>query len=226
MDNIDAIRGLGIALAIGLLVGVERHWHQRDDAPGQRTAGVRTFGIIGLLGGLAASIGARPPQPGWLLAGLIGVGFLGLSAAMIVFKDREARADGDFSVTTVVAAQATFLLGALAVAGDLRVAAAAAVALTAVLASRNLLHRLVASLSWQELRAAILLLSMTLVVLPPIPDERQPWLAGLNPARIWLFAVTLAAVSFVGYGAVKILGTSRAAAFGALRPALCHPPRQ
>src|SRR6185312_15345465 len=183
-------------------------WQERDEAAGQRTAGIRSFGVCGLLGGVAAAIGTVAGPGGWAGLLLVGLCFLGLSAAMIVFKDREGRAEGSFSVTSVLVAQAAFLLGALAVLGDLRVAAAAAVALTAVLASRDALHGLIAKLSWQELRAAILLLSMTLVILPLIPDQRLSVLAGLNPHRIWSFAVVLAAVSFAGYVAVRLFGAS------------------
>jgi len=206
MHLVETLYGLGMALAIGLLIGVERHWQERDEAAGQRTAGIRSFGVCGLLGGVAAAIGTVAEPGGWAGLLLVGLCFLGLSAAMIVFKDREGRAEGSFSVTSVLVAQAAFLLGALAVLGDLRVAAAAAVALTAVLASRDALHGLIAKLSWQELRAAILLLSMTLVILPLIPDQRLSVLAGLNPHRIWSFAVVLAAVSFAGYVAVRLFG--------------------
>lgn len=43
---------LGLALAIGLLVGLERGWRERDAPAGSRTAGIRTYGIAGLLGGI------------------------------------------------------------------------------------------------------------------------------------------------------------------------------
>jgi MgtC family len=45
---------LGVALAIGLLIGVERGWSERDEEEGTRVAGVRTFALIGLLGGAVA----------------------------------------------------------------------------------------------------------------------------------------------------------------------------
>jgi len=34
---------LGAALALGLLIGVERGWKAREQAEGQRVAGVRTY---------------------------------------------------------------------------------------------------------------------------------------------------------------------------------------
>ncbi|MFO0188805.1 MAG: hypothetical protein ACK55J_19570, partial [Alphaproteobacteria bacterium] len=43
MGTEELIHRLAAALAIGLLVGTERHWRERQEAPGRRTAGVRTF---------------------------------------------------------------------------------------------------------------------------------------------------------------------------------------
>jgi uncharacterized membrane protein (DUF4010 family) len=201
---------LGVALAVGLLVGVERHWHERDAAPGKRTAGVRTFGLSGLLGGLTGALGLALPGGGdWGIALLAGLCFLGFSTALLAFRLTEAVAEGTFSVTGVVAGQATFLLGVLAVLGEPRVVAAAAVAMTALLAAREGLHRFVADLRWVELRSAILLLSMTLVVLPLLPDRPVEALAGLNPARLWLLTILLAAVSFAGYIAERLVGPTR-----------------
>ncbi len=133
MDATDLSYRLAIALAIGLLVGVERHWQEPDAAPGHRTAGIRTFGLTGLLGGLAGAVGgthgATLDLPGAIL---IGASFLGFSAAFLIFRLQEARAAGTVSVTSVIAGQATFLLGALAVRGDPAVVGAAAVVMTVI----------------------------------------------------------------------------------------------
>lgn len=115
-------------------------------------------------------------------------------------------AEGSNSATTALA---TFALGALAVPGPLQAAGAAAVALTAVLASRAALHGWVAQITWPELRAAVLLLSMTFLAAPLVPDEPIPWLGGLNPARVWALAILLAGISFLGYLAVRAVGAGR-----------------
>jgi uncharacterized membrane protein (DUF4010 family) len=177
---------------------------------GQRTAGLRTFGLVGLLGGLAAALAGTIGEGGGAAARalVLGLCFLGLSAALIAFWLREAEAEGTVSVTGLVAAQAVFVLGALAVLGDPAVAGATAVAMTALLASREALHRFVERLSWAELRSAILLLTMTLVALPLVPNRPIDVLGGLNPARVWLLAVVLAAVSFAGYVAVRLVGAA------------------
>ncbi len=206
MEWSGPLHRLGLALAIGLLVGAERHWRERDEAAGKRTAGVRTFGITGLLGGIAGALAATPALAGGLAGLLLGLCFLGHGIAVLAFKLREAEAEGHFSVTSVVAAQVTFLLGALAMLGDMRLAGAGAVIMTALLASRESLHGFMSRLRWVELRSALLLLTMTLVALPLIPDRPVAALGGLNPARTWTLAVILGAVSFLGYAAVRLFG--------------------
>ena len=50
---------LATALACGLLIGIERGWKLKDQKPGTRLAGVRTFSMLGLGSGIAGLIGAR-----------------------------------------------------------------------------------------------------------------------------------------------------------------------
>jgi len=68
---------LGTALAIGLLIGVEWGWKSRDAREGECIAGLRTYGLAGLLGGggellveyLRALVpGGRSLAPGVLLS--------------------------------------------------------------------------------------------------------------------------------------------------------------
>lgn len=202
MDSL--IPQLGLALAIGLLVGLERGWRERDTPAGGRTAGIRTYGISGLLGGVAAALGMSLNTPAVLIAA-----FLAFTAVFAWYKARESLHDESFSVTGVIAALAVFALGALAVAGDQRAAAAGGAALAAVLASRELLHGLLRRISWIELRSALVLAVMTAIVLPLLPARAiDPW-GGFNPQQIWLFTVLTAAISFLGYIAVRAFGTTR-----------------
>lgn len=207
MNGEDLIRRLAVALAIGLLVGAERHWRERDASPGRRTAGVRTFALIGLAGGIFAALaGPAGPLGGALL---VAAGLLALIAVVLPFELREAEAENRFSATSLVAAIGTYALGALAVSGQGTAAGAAAVAMVAVLAARDQLHGLMARITWAELRSAILLLSMTLLALPLVPDEPVRWLAGVNPHKAWLLAILLAGISFLGYLAMKLGGERR-----------------
>jgi len=200
------------ALAIGLVVGAERGWRDREGAPGSRTAGIRTYSLSALLGAVLGVISDEAASPA-----LLGIGFATFALVFTWFKTREAQHDRDFSVTGVVAALLVFALGALCVLGDPRAAAAAGVATAALLAGRNFLHRALVRLTWVELRSALLLLAMTVVVLPLLPDRPLASFASLNPREIWMFTVLSAAISYAGYIAVKISGPTKGvliAAFG------------
>ncbi len=206
---------LAVALGIGLLVGLERGWKTREVKPGSRAAGVRTFALCGLLGGLLAALARSSGSV--VSAGLVlGFGFAVYAAVIAVFERDADRAVGSYSATTIIAELLTFVLGAYAVAGDMRVAAAAAVATTGILAARAEIHGWVARITWPELRAALVLLAMTFIVLPVVPDTHIGPSGGVNPREVWLIAIVLAGVSFLGYGAVKLFGAERGVLLAAL----------
>lgn len=192
---------LAVALAIGLLVGLERGWHTRDEREKQRAAGFRTFALCGLLGGVS---GALSQITGPVLLGFIFVAYTG---ALVAFQWLEARTNQDLGATTVVASLLTFVLGAYAVLGDLNIAIGCAVAMTLLLALRDPLHRWVAALRWEEMRAVLILLAMSFLLLPILPNRTiDPWDA-INPAQIWLLAILIASISFGGYVAMRMFGS-------------------
>jgi uncharacterized membrane protein (DUF4010 family) len=202
---------LGAALAIGLLIGVERGWHEREAKEGGRIAGVRTYGLVGLLGGGMALIAETF---GALVMGLGFVGLAGLLAAVYVENLRRGRSD--VGITSLVAALLTFALGALAAMGEVVIAAASAVLTTLLLGYKPQLHRWVNALEGDELRAGIKLLLISVVLLPILPNRGfGPW-AALNPYAIWWMVVLIAGLSFVGYFAVKIGGAARGTVFTGL----------
>ncbi|BCH21771.1 membrane protein [Mesorhizobium sp. L-8-3] len=162
-----------------------------------------------MLGGVTGLIAHAFPQSGPAAAiTVVGV-FIAFSSVFAVFQYREQVAENDFSVTSVVAAMLTFALGVVAVVGDIGLASAGGVVLVAVLASREALHGFVRRLSWDELRAAIILLAMTFVILPLVPSDPIGPFGGISPARTWILVIMLAAISFCGYIAVKMLGSAR-----------------
>jgi uncharacterized membrane protein (DUF4010 family) len=193
---------------------VERGWRSRDLAEGGRTAGVRTYALTGLLGGVSALLARTLGD--WALAAIA----LPLAAAFIVFKLREEQQVGGYSVTGVVAAILVFALGAYAVVGDWRLSAAAAVAATALLAFKPVLHSWLRHLTWPELRGALILLAMTLVALPLLPDRDLGPYGAFNPHRLWLITILIAGISFMAYAAVRAIGPTKgvflAAAAGAM----------
>jgi uncharacterized membrane protein (DUF4010 family) len=201
---------IALSFGIGLLIGLERGWNTREMRPGSRVAGIRTFGITGLLGGLVAALAAPDGLPlsvaGALLLGLVLATF---TAVFVAFSRNAANADGNHSATGTIAALLTFVLGAYAVLGSPGIAAAAAVSATGVLAFREGIHRWVARITRSELESGLALLAMSFIALPIIPDRAVGPFGGVNLRETWIIAIVLAAVSFMGYVAVRYFGEQR-----------------
>jgi len=202
MIDLQVFERLGLALAVGLLIGLERGWHERAAAEGSRVAGIRTFALIGLGGGLAALL------TGPLIGLAFGLVFAGFAALMIAAYIGDIR-PGDVGATTAVAALVTFLLGAIAVAGSMEVAASAAVVTAILLSAKPVLHRWVERIEYPELSAVLKLLLISVVMLPVLPNRTvDPWDA-LNPYELWWMVVLIAGLSFCGYVAVRLIGPER-----------------
>lgn len=206
----ELLQRLTAALAIGALIGIERGWKQRSDEPGSRAAGLRTFTLAGLLGGIAAVVGTN------LGAAAFAAIAIAFSALFGAFQWRETRADDDFSATSTVAGLLTFALGGLAGLGYLHEAAAAAVAAVCILAFKQSLHAWLGGLTWPEIRSALLILAMTFIALPLLPSGPiDPW--GLIDLReLWFLTILIATISFAGYVAVRVLGARAGLALGAV----------
>lgn len=203
MDTFELIQRMTIALAIGLVIGIERGWQQREEAEGERAVGLRTHALAGLLGGAWGAI-ARGTGDWGVVA--LGLAFMTFAGAIVIFRLRELEHDKTFGATTVVAAMIAFALGAMAVLGDQTVAAAAGVAVAVLLALKTVLHTWLKRLTWEELRAGLILLAMTVILLPVLPDrEIAAWLP-INPREVWLLTILIAALSFAGYVAIRVAG--------------------
>jgi uncharacterized membrane protein (DUF4010 family) len=210
MNEAELFRRLAVALAIGLLIGLERGWQTRDESDRARTAGLRTFALSGLFGGVAALVGSAT-SPIVLATALIAY-----TGSLAAFSYLEAQQEKNLSVTGVVAGILTFVLGAYAVLGSELVAVAAAVAMAILLALRDTLHTWVRAITWVEMRSVLVLLAMSFLMLPILPNETiDPWQV-LNPAYIWLLAILIAGISFIGYVAVRLFGGTRGIAVSAI----------
>jgi uncharacterized membrane protein (DUF4010 family) len=203
LDTFELIGRLAIALAIGLIIGVERGWKQRKVPEGDRAAGLRTHTLSALLGGVWGALALHGGNTG-LFA--LALAFVAFSATIAVFRYREMVRDGTYGATTVVGAMLAFGLGALAVIGDVTAAAAAGVATALLLALKAATHEWLKRLTWEELRAGLVLLAMTVILLPLLPDrELAPWFP-VNPRAVWLLTIMIAALSFAGYVAIRLAG--------------------
>ncbi|BBY01617.1 MgtC/SapB family protein [Mycobacterium seoulense] len=182
-----------VALAIGLLLGLERERSHSRRLP----AGSRSFALLSLVGAIAASFSE------WaVLGGLVGVGAL---LGLAYFR---TSAD-DPGTTTLFAALVAYLLGAVAYTRP-TVAVAVAVVVAGLLVSKTRIHRFARELvSDVELEDAIKFFVVAFVILPLLPDRPLGPFGVLNPAKVWLLVVLLTGIGWVGYIGVRALGPER-----------------
>ena len=112
MDFEHLLSRVALALGIGLLIGLERGWRRREAESGSRTAGIRTFAISGLLGGIVGAIAQTLSGFAGVAGGIVlAAGFATYAAVITIFSREENRADKTFSATTAVAGMLTFAPG-------------------------------------------------------------------------------------------------------------------
>ena len=183
---------VGIALGIGLLIGLEREWAHKD-------VGLRTFALISLAGCL-----------GWLIHPTVAFLVLGGTVVMIgLLNLRGLLVDRTLEMTTSVALVVTLLLGMVVAQGYGLVAAAVAVLVTMLLAWKTELVRFTVGLSLEELRSIVLFGVLTLVIYPLLPQElpaRLDPLGLLNLRAAWMVVVTLSAIGLVNYALLRLYG--------------------
>jgi uncharacterized membrane protein (DUF4010 family) len=191
----EPLLNLVIALGAGLLIGAERE-RRKFESGARQSAGMRTFAIAALSGALSIKVGG---------VGLLAMTVLiiGAMAGLGYWRTRDAEDPG---ITTEIALVATVLIGALAVPLP-EATAAAAVAVTFLLAARKGMHHFVGSvLTEEEMRSALVLAAAAIVVPPLLPNAAMGPFGALNPFKIWRLVVLVLAIGAFGHMAVRILG--------------------
>jgi uncharacterized membrane protein (DUF4010 family) len=188
--HIESVFRLGLALGLGLFVGLEREWRQKD-------AGLRTFGFAALLGALGGVSG----QP-YALVSLILVGvLLTLMNWQVILRGERPE------LTTSAALLVTCYVGVLAGVGHTFTPVVVTIATAGLLAWKEQLAGFSLGLNAMELRAAILLAILAFVVYPLLPTTAlDPW--GLvQPRAAWVTVILIAAIGFGNYILLKAFGT-------------------
>ncbi len=194
------VRGLIVAVAAGLLIGIERGWRLRGSRDGSRVAGVRTFTLLGTAGGLIALIAQT-------LGPLVGaVPLAGIVAVLVVGYARSLGRSDRFDATTLVAAMMALMLGLLAGSGQAGLAIAGAALTTLVLAGREPAHRWVKRLSRRDVDSLAYYAVIAGGVLPFLPNHRFGPYGAWNPFQLWLVVVLVTGFSFAGYIANRLIG--------------------
>src|SRR5206468_11745638 len=141
----------GIALGLGLLVGMQR---ERTES---HIAGIRTFPLITMLGTITGLLGLR--YGGWVIA----AGLAGLAAIVIVIKSERTDLPSDPGITTEVAVLLMFGVGAYLVPGYLSVAVALAGMIAVLLHLKPEMHALARKVGANDFTAFMQLVLVTLV---------------------------------------------------------------
>ena len=193
---------LGVALALGLLLGMQRE-RSYAAAATRGPAGVRTFPMVALLGGLSVLV-PGPAGPWVPVAGLLAIA--GLNVVGYLRSSRDAVAVG---LTTEVLLLLVYVLGALAASGMRELASIAGAVALVLTGLKPTLHKLAGKLTDEDERATLKLVAVALLVVPLLPDRDLGPFHAINPHDIGWMALLVASISFVGYVAVKTAGAGR-----------------
>jgi uncharacterized membrane protein (DUF4010 family) len=197
MTTADVL-GLFIAALGGAAVGLERQWSGHAEGPAARFAGIRTFTMLGAVGGLSGwlwSVGATAP------AAILLAGAVTIVAAAYVAGSRQ-----DIDGTTEVAALVVVAAGALAGLGSVRLASAIIAIVTLLLVEKTRLHALVKRIDDVGLRSGVRFAVMALVVLPLLPEGPYGPFGGIRPRELWALVLFFSGLSFAGHVARRLVG--------------------
>lgn len=193
MGELELWQSLGVALAIGLLVGAERE----RSKPGGGSPGIRTMALVALVGALAT-----------LVDPVVAAGLVGATVILLALAYHSATSR-DPGLTSEVAAVTVLGLGALTPSHP-AAAAALAVAITVLLVSRDALHRFVReTVTEQELGDALKFFVAAFVLLPILPTGHFGPFGTWVPQRIWLLVVLITGIGWLGYVATRMFGARR-----------------
>jgi uncharacterized membrane protein (DUF4010 family) len=197
MTTADII-GLLIAALGGAAVGLERQWSGHAEGPAARFAGIRTFTMLGAVGGLSGwlwTAGVTAP------AVLLFAGAVAIVAAAYVAASRH-----DIDGTTEVAALVVLAAGVLAGVESIRLASAIFALTTLLLVEKTRLHAIVRRIDDVGLRSGVRFAVMALVILPLLPEGPYGPLGGIRPRELWALVLFFSGLSFAGYVARRLVG--------------------
>ena len=205
MDLTATFETLGVALGLGLLVGLQR------ERAASALAGFRTFPLVTVFGAVTGIL--SKDLGGWILA----AGLLALAALIISGNLAKLKAGNvDPGLTTEAALLLMYGVGAYLVFGHRPVAVAVGGAVAVLLYLKPELHSLATRLGEEDFRGIMQFVVISLVIFPVLPNRAYGPFQVLNPHRIWWMVVLITGLSLAGYVAYKLFGHRICAALGAV----------
>lgn len=193
-----------VATLVGLAVGVEREWSGHSEGPDARFAGVRTFALLGAIGGFAGWF-YRLEQP--VLATVLMAG--GVLFPIVAFFTAMRRPGTTSDSTTEVVAILVVALGATAGLGNRTIASAAAAVILVLLAEKSKLQHALEKVEATEMRAALQFAVLALVILPLLPERAFDPFDAFRPRSLWIVVLLFSGLNFAGYIARRAIGETR-----------------
>ncbi len=195
----------GVALLIGILIGMQREFSFSKGEEREHTAGIRTFALISLCGCASAFISDITHS---ILPLVAMIGVFGVIFAVTQYADTLNERSG---ITGEVSALIAFICGIMCYHSQLAVAAALGVMTTLLLSMKPELHGIVKRMSREDLFATLKFAVITAIILPILPNTTfgpAPF-NEVNPFKIWMLVILISGISFVGYILIKVIGPSK-----------------
>lgn len=203
--NSELLQSLGLALGLGLLVGLQREWSNN------KIAGLRTFALVSLSGALSAILAEA--YDAWIMGAAL-IAFSAITVAGYVISQRDKEADP--GLTTAIAMLVVFATGALTVLDHRTAAVVISGSVMVLLQEKKALHGMVHNIEETDLREIARLVLIGLVILPVLPNQSYGPNALLNPFSIWLMVVLIVGISLAAYLASKFLGNAKGTAIAGI----------
>jgi uncharacterized membrane protein (DUF4010 family) len=204
LTNVDIpfLHALVVSVSVGALIGLIRQWSDaHEDQPVESSAGLRTYALWSLLGFLSAYI--HDVHASFFFP----VSFATFGVFLIAANSIDHANHRGLGLTSYAAAILTFLVGALIFWQKFQAAIAIAVTIGILLTSKPFIHRWTRNLTNEDILSLLQFLAVTGLILPLVPDKGYGPLEAFNPYNIWLMVVLISGLGFVGYVAVRLLGT-------------------
>lgn len=192
--SMDLVLDFAVAVGLGLLMGLER-----ERNPSAR-AGLRTFGLVGMLGTVTALLAEKTGTPWVLAAGLLMVGAM-MVAAYLTHPDEK-----DPGTTSVVALLLCYCYGAMIWYGYQTLAVMLGISTTVLLYFKAELRKVSEKLTRKDIISILQFAVLSLVVLPILPDTTMGPYDALSPRQVWWMVVLISGFSLAGYAALRLMG--------------------
>ncbi|HSH09601.1 MAG TPA: MgtC/SapB family protein [Oceanipulchritudo sp.] len=193
---------LVVSVSAGALIGLIRQWSDTHEGNSDvNSAGLRTYALWSLVGFLSAYI--HDVHANFFFP----ISFASFGLFLIAANAFDEQNQRGLGMTSYAAAILTFLVGSLIFWGEFKTAMAIAITIGILLASKPFIHSWTRNLTNEDILSLLQFLAVTGLILPLVPNRGFGPLDAFNPYNIWLMVVLISGLGFIGYVAVRLLGT-------------------